>query len=277
MDTSAISSLTNLCQTQKTSVISAPVISNSNGDKDGSRVSGTGGSHHHHGDGAFMQDVMQSLQSLGLNVSGNNASSTTPTSSTTPSVSATSNNVSQALHTFMHDLHQALRQSGSTQQPSSTTDTDSDSDSDNSSVSSSVQNGYSNFASNLQSLIGSLNNTSGTPASNSTDATLQTDFSNLVSSMGGSTSSTSPTLQNFLSNLETNVAGTTGASGATGTAGTNASKLQTDFANLLSAIGGGSSSSSTPTLQDFLNKMVNNASNSSTAQNGLGSIISAQA
>ena len=273
MDTSAISSLTNLSQTQKTSVISAPVISNSNGDKDGSRVSGTGGSHHHHGGGAFMQDVMQSLQSLGLNVSGNNASSTTPTSSTTPSVSATSNNIGQALHTFMHDLHQALRQSGSTQQPSSTTD----SDSDNSSVSSSVQNGYSNFASNLQSLIGSLNNTSGTPASNSTDATLQTDFSNLVSSMGGSTSSTSPTLQNFLSNLETNVAGTTGASGATGTAGTNASKLQTDFANLLSAIGGGSSSSSTPTLQDFLNKMVSNASNSSTAQNGLGSIISAQA
>jgi len=275
MDTSAISSLTTLYPTQKASGISAPVISNSKGDKEGSRVSGTGGGHHHHGGGAFMQDVMQSLQSLGLNVSGNNASSTTPTSSTTPSVSATSNNIGQTLHTFMHDLHQALRQSGSTQQPSSTTS--SDGDNDNSSVSSSVQNGYSNFASNLQSLIGSLNNTSGTPASNSTDATLQTDFSNLVSSMGGSTSSTSPTLQNFLSNLETNVAGTTGASGATGTAGTNASKLQTDFANLLSAIGGGSSSSSTPTLQDFLNKMVSNASNSSTAHNGLGSIISAQA
>jgi hypothetical protein len=270
MDTSAISSLTTLYPTQKASGIIAPVISNSNGDKDGSRVSGTGGGHHHHGGGAFMQDVMQSLQSLGLNVSGNNASSTTPTSSTTPSVSATSNNIGQTLHTFMHDLHQALRQSGSTQQPSSTTD----GDGDNSSVSSSAQNGYSNFASNLQSLIGSLNNTSGTPASNSTDATLQTDFSNLVSSMGGSTSSTSPTLQNFLSNLETNVAG---ASGATGTTGNNASKLQTDFANLLSAIGGGSSSSSTPTLQDFLNKMVSNASNSSTTQNGLGSIISAQA
>jgi hypothetical protein len=68
-----------------------------------------------------------------------------------------------------------------------------------------------------------------------------------------------------------------GVAGTTGTTGTNASKLQTDFANLLSAIGGGSSSSSTPTLQDFLNKMVSNANNSSTAKNGLGSIISTQA
>jgi hypothetical protein len=49
MDTSAISSLTTLYPTQKASGISAPVISNSKGDKDGSLVSGTGGGHHHHG------------------------------------------------------------------------------------------------------------------------------------------------------------------------------------------------------------------------------------
>jgi hypothetical protein len=222
MDTSAISSLTTLYPTQKTSGISAPVISNSNGDKDGSRVSGTGGGHHHHGGGAFMQNVMQSLQSLGLNFPAPNANSTSPvdgTSSNSDTVQSTlsSSNIGQALHTFLHDLHQALNQGGLQQQSSAT---DSDGDNDNSSSSSSgVQNGYSNFSTKLQSLISSLSNNSDN------NSTLQTDFTNLVNALGGSSST----------------------------------------------------SSASPNLQDFLNKMVSNAGNNSSPQNGLGSILTTKA
>jgi hypothetical protein len=271
---SGISSFAQAWPAQSASSINASTRSDRDGDNDGSRVSGPSG--RHQGGGAFMQDVMQSLQSLGLNLSGSSSSSvTSPATGAPQGVSTSSNNVGQALHTFLHDLHQALRQSGGAQQPSSTIDRDGDND--NARSPSNGQNGYSNFATRLQDLMGSLNNTSGTPATHSTDATLQTDFSNLVSATGGSSSSSStPTLQNFLSTLESNVAGTTGVSGTTGA---HAGKLQTDFANLLNALGGGSSSSSssTPTLQDFLNKMISNASNPSPGQSGVGSILSVQA
>ena len=274
---SGISSFAQAWPAQSASSVNASTRSDRDGDNDGSRVSGPSG--RHQGGGAFMQDVMQSLQSLGLNLSGSSSSSVTSTATGAPQgVSTSSNNVGQALHTFLHDLHQALRQSGGAQQPSSTID--SDGDNDNARSPFNGQNGYSNFATRLQDLMGSLNNSSGTPATHSTDATLQTDFSNLVSATGVSSSSSStPTLQNFLSTLESNVAGTTGVSGATGAASTDAGKLQTDFANLLNALGGGSSSSSssTPTLQDFLNKMISNASNPSAGQSGVGSILSVQA
>ena len=114
MDTSAISSLTNLYPAQKTGGISAPANIDRDGDNDGSRVSGASGGHHHH-DGAFMQDVIQSLQSLGLNFPDANASSTSPaggTGSNSNAVqsasSSSSSSVGPALHTLMHDLHQAL-------------------------------------------------------------------------------------------------------------------------------------------------------------------------
>ncbi|HEY8094859.1 MAG TPA: hypothetical protein VIE65_02040 [Methylobacter sp.] len=216
MDISGISSLSRLYSTQKTGSVSVPTKNDRDGDNDSSRVSGKGG-------GAFMQDVMQSLQSLGLNFSGANANGTPSASSVdsgqSTSSSPSTSNVGPALHTFLHDLHQALHQSGSTQQQASATDTDGDNDNSGSSTSG-VQNGYSNFASNLQGLIGSLNNTSGT---NGTNNTLQTDFSNLVNALGGS------------------------------------------------------SSSSTPTLQDFLKQMTGNVGNNSSSQNGIGSILSIKA
>jgi hypothetical protein len=202
MDTSAISSLTTLYPTQKTNYINAPA--NSGGD--GSRVLDTGGGHYHHIVGAFMQDVMQSLQSLGLNFPNTNANSTSPagvTSSNSDTVQSTSSssssNIDQALHTFLHDLHQALNQDSAQPQSSS----------------SGVQNGYSNFSTKLQSLIGSLSNNS------SNNSTLRADFTHLVNVLGGASST----------------------------------------------------SSASPTLQDFLNKMVSNASNSNSPQNGLGSIL----
>jgi hypothetical protein len=215
---SGISALGSVAQTWLTQKVNGAKNGDSDGDKDNSSVSGAGSSQQN---GAFMQDIMQSLQGLGLNLSSVSSNGTPDTTSATLGVSATSSDVGHALHTFMHDLHQSLRQSGVAQQPPTT----------DSSTPSSTKNGYSDFASNLQNLIGSLNSTSGTPASTSTDPTLQ--------------------------NLVNNVAGIPGVSGATGT---NQNKLQTDFSNLLSAIGSGSgpTSSTTPTLQDFLNKMVSN-------------------
>ncbi len=218
MDISSLSSLARVFSTQKTGGVSAPTNRGRDGDNDGSRVSGTDGRHQ---GGAFMQDVMQSLQNLGLNFSGPNADGTPSVSGAdgVQGVSSTSSssNVGQALHTFLHDLHQALNQSSSTQQQASATDTDSG----NSGLSASgVQNGYSNFATKLQGLIGSINNTDGATGSNNT---LQTDFSNLVNALGGS------------------------------------------------------SSTSTPTLQDFLKQMTGNAGNNSSPQNGVGSILSIKA
>jgi len=219
MDISSLSSLARVFSTQKTGGVSAPTNRDRDGDKDSSNVSSTGGIHH---GGAFMQDVMQSLQNLGLNFSDPNVNGTPLASSAdgVQGVSSTSSssNVGQALHTFLHDLHQALNQS-STQQQASATDTDGDNDNSSSSVSG-VQNGYSNFATKLQGLIGSINNTDGTTGSNNT---LQTDFSNLVNALGGS------------------------------------------------------SSTSTPTLQDFLKQMTSNASNNSSPQSGVGSILSIKA
>lgn len=198
MDISSLSSLARVFSTQKTGGVGAPTNRDRDGDKDSSNVSGTGGIHH---GGAFMQDVMQSLQNLGLNFSGADANGTPSVSSAdgVQSVSSTSSssNVGQALHTFLHDLHQALHQSSSTQQASAT-----DIGGNNSGSSTSgVQNGYSNFSTKLQGLIGSLNNTSGTNGSNNA---LQTDFSNLVNALGGSSSTSTPTLQDFLKQMTSN-------------------------------------------------------------------------
>ena len=218
---SGISALGSVAQTWLTQKVNG--AKNGDGDKDGLSVSGTNGSQQ---GGAFMQDVMQSLQSLGLNLQS--STGTPAATDATQGVSATSSDVGHALHTFMHDLHQSLRQSGVAQQSPST----------DSSSPSTTKNGYSDFASNLQNLIGSLN--SGTPATTSTDPAvanavnnitgvnavngatetnatkLQSDFSNLLSAIGsgsGSTSSTTPTLQDFLNKMESNV-NKTGRGGA---------------------------------------------------------------
>ncbi|MGD0960389.1 MAG: hypothetical protein ABSB19_11335, partial [Methylomonas sp.] len=46
----------------------------SSGDGDSSQVKGAGGHHHHHGGGGgLLQSIMQSLQSVGLNVPTGNA------------------------------------------------------------------------------------------------------------------------------------------------------------------------------------------------------------
>lgn len=184
------------------------------GNKDSNDSGGIRPHHHDHGRGAFMKDVLQSLQNLGLNFPNTNAGQTTATNSSgtdSQNTSASATDVRQALHTFLHDLHQALQQSTNTTQQttaSTGTGTDSDGDNDNSGASSSgTSNGYSNFATNLQNLISSLNNGSGTQSA------LQSDFSNLVTALGGSSSNVK--LQDFLTQMENNL-GATSQPSATG-------------------------------------------------------------
>lgn len=240
MSISGFNATQNLTSTQSTAGVNAAANRDSDGDNDGSRVSGTRGSRHQQGGGVFMQDALKALQEMGLNLPGVNTLSPTTAPNSTPPVSgtattssatsATSSDIGQALHTFLHDLRQALKQSGSAQQQTTTKDGDGGNDTSapisSGTPTTGVQNGYSNFASNLNNLISSLSAANSLGA-NSTPNTIS--------------STNSPSGSNT---------------------------LQTDFANLVSALGG---SSSTSTLQDFLSKMASNPNN--TTQNGIGSII----
>lgn len=186
------------------------------GDNDGNGVSGINGGKHHHGGGAFTQDVMQALQSIGLSFPSqtvNPASQASAANTDQNSTSTSAIDPRQALHQLMHDLRQALQQGGSQQLTNTpnTTTTGSDGDNDGSGSTSAIQNGYSNFSTNLQSLINTLGGNSATTGNGVTDK-LQADFSNLVQALNnsntsstGATSSNTPTLQNFLTKLKDNL------------------------------------------------------------------------
>ncbi len=196
MTTSAISSQSSLYLTQNIQSISTQSRADRDGDNDGSGSSSASGA----GStvGAFMQNAIQSLQGLGLNVSG---VSSTQTSAVTGSSSAVSSNTSRALQTFLHDLYQVLTQGNNTTQQSSSTDSDGDNDNSGGvQAANNVQSAYNNPSANLQNLISSLSNNTGN------SSPLQTDFTNLVQSLGGSTSSSGTSLQDFLKQLSANTA-----------------------------------------------------------------------
>jgi hypothetical protein len=147
---------------------------------------------------AFVRDVMESLSSLGLNVQDVNGGA---------SSAGNAEEVREALHTFLHDLHQVLNQSGGIQTTPTTgggdtateteteTGTGTGTEGSTTATSSPVQNGYGNVKTNLQDLIASLSEGAGG------DSTLQTDFNNLVTALGGSASDTG--LVDFLKQLDT--------------------------------------------------------------------------
>jgi hypothetical protein len=134
---------------------------------------------------AFVHDVMESLNSLGLNLQGVQGDSA--------SSGGSAEEVREALHTFLHDLHQVLNQNGGIQAAPTTEGGDTATES-SSSQSSAIQNGYSNVKTNLQDLITSLSEGTGD------SGTLQTDFNNLVTALGGSISETG--LVDFLKQLD---------------------------------------------------------------------------
>ncbi|MFA5983787.1 MAG: hypothetical protein WC782_07195 [Methylococcaceae bacterium] len=222
MSTSAISAFNSI--TQPLSQISGTSLKARNdqdGDNNGAgRISGRG---HRQGGDPFFQDVVQSLQSLGINLSGalanNSSTSTTTDSSSTQAQGTTSaSEVRQALHTFLSDLHQALKPGGAQKQAAA--GTNNDGANDGSSASSSLQDSYGSFSANLQNLISSLSSTGNTnsPSNGSSNSSasnaLQTDFSNLVNALGGSSSSSSPSLQSFLQQLANNIGNNPGPTGS---------------------------------------------------------------
>lgn len=200
MTTSAISSPSASYLTQNIQSVNTQVKADNDSDKNSSEASSitrTDGA-----TGSFVQSVIQSLQGLGLNVSG---ISNSEAAAVTGASSASEANTSKALQTFLHDLYQTLTQ-GSVDSQTSSDSSNNDNGMNTPSVS---LQAYNDPSVNLQNLISSLSNeTTGNSGNNNV---LQTDFTNLVQSLndssstdGSTSSSTTATLQDFLKQLSSN-------------------------------------------------------------------------
>ena len=201
MSISAIGSLGSLYSTQNMSGITG--VGNTDGAV--SALSGATGRNQHAG-GKFLQDVTQALQSLGLNISTLNSGSAAASSAAggagSQSLSPSAGKAQQDLHTFLHDLFQALHQNGTQAQASANNAANSGNGDQQSSVSSTAAlNAYNQFGSGLQNLISALNN-GGAVNGSIAGGALQTDFANLVDSMGNSKSSSPANLKSFLQQLQ---------------------------------------------------------------------------
>ena len=197
-----------------TSVGQANAGMDTDGDNDGSRgVRGAGGG------GMFSSAIIQALSQLGVSavpsVAGTSAGNGASTSTTAADGTASSTqDPKSAMHQFMHDLFAALQAAGS--QATTNTPTDSDGDNDGSSASgvSSANSGnrhdawVSGIENKLHSLIQQLSSTdssSSTGATGSAVSALQTDFQNLVGTLG--TTGGGATLSSFLQAVAQNLQG----------------------------------------------------------------------
>jgi hypothetical protein len=138
---------------------------------------------------SFVQNVLQTLYEMTtVNPDAETATETTTTSNSNPI---------QALQVFLYDLNQALN--GSLALPQATSDdssTDSATDENAVTTTSEINVAYSNPATNLQNLINSLGNET------EQNTLLQTDFTNLVQSLGNNAP---VTFQDFLTELAVKV------------------------------------------------------------------------
>lgn len=109
---------TSLYVSQTTISISSTSATRSDKEEQRPTVSGKGeghGRHHHHG-GAFMQNVVQTLKSFGLNFPGKGGDAASDEQSNEGNGEQTnSGNLGQILQTFLHDLREVLKQGGLTQ------------------------------------------------------------------------------------------------------------------------------------------------------------------
>ena len=265
------------------------------------------GSHHHHhaGGRGLMKAVQQALSQMGLNLDSQSSSSsqtTTGTGTTSSTASAVDNssssteNTQQALHAFMHDLFGALR--ATQDQANGTVGT----------VNSQTGNN-STMSTQLQDVIQALGSSDASSIQNSPLSNLQPDFSNLVSSLevGSSTNGTeTPDVQVFLQNLSQyqangsadnsnsqsgsiqsgypddltsqlqKVIQTLGSSDTTSSQSSDLNKLQSDFSNLVSSLGGGNSGNAAQSqdLQVFLQNLFQNLPGQQTISPAVGSFVS---
>ncbi len=203
---SGLSNLSSLFQFSATTGISQVSAIDSDGDNDGSSVSAPSRG------GRFAEALSQAFAQIGVTLpssADSNSTSTTGSASTTNSTTA---NPTQDIQAFMQDLFAALHEqsaSGSAstaQATSNTADGDRSSTSSTSGASGHHHGGLSSLQNDLQGLIQQLSSASGSDSGNSTTSTLQTDYQNLLSSLGA-TSSNSNSLTNFLQALQQNLQG----------------------------------------------------------------------
>ena len=190
----------------------APAMSQSNSTNQNSggennSASQVSGNHHHSGGSNVMNAIEQTLSQMGATSTPSQTTNTTGTTAAS-TTNGSSTDQRQALHAFMHDLFGALKAQYQT------SGTGASGGANASSQVQPVQSGYSDLSAKLQSLASSL----GTSPQSGTSSNLQTDFNNLVSSLGGASSSgdQSANLQTFLQNLAQNLSGQQSASSTVG-------------------------------------------------------------
>lgn len=178
---------------------------------------------------------------------------------------------------FLQDVTQALQGMGLNVPGAGNTAgsaSASPSSSSSSSSSSNVQQALRSFMYDLHQALGAQQQASATASTAGNKGVASP--SGVQNGYGGFATS----VQSLITSLNNNSNDT--AAGGDGKAANNA--LQADFTNLVTALQGGSSistsastSSTTPTLQNFLQQLKANAANFSSYQNGVGSIIKTQA
>ena len=183
----------------------------SDGDNDGSRVGSSAKG------GSFASAVIQALSQLGvsavpLTTSGTSADATASATTNTGSTASAKQDPQQALGVFLHDLFTALHgdQSNSSD-PNQTADASGTSGHHHhhggglSKIESQLQNLIQQLSSSSNSTNPTGSSTDATGTSNSATATLQSDFQNLLDSVGASGNQTS--LSSFLSSIASNLQG----------------------------------------------------------------------
>jgi hypothetical protein len=239
---------------------------------------------HHHGGGALIQNVIQALQSLGVSFPGSNAGPSTGTSpdgnssdgqnkSATSTSSVFPGNVGRALDAFLHDLRQALKQGGDQaqastvtgdgQSPAPTPPTSEPTDSAPATPTASTDIGQA-LHTFLHGLRQALQQSAQYQQASATDGDSDKSRSKSVAARN---------YKNFNANLQ-NLINTLGNDAGNG--GDKYAQLRTDFANLVTTLGGATSSQA-PTLLDFLKKLANNAGISGSQPNNTGTIVTAEA
>jgi hypothetical protein len=158
------------------------------------------------------QAASTSVQNNVANPSAATSSAATAVTSTVSATSAAPNttaaDVRQALHSFLHDLRQALKYSADLRQASSY------SDDGGSGLKTVGRNGYGRFTDNLQSLITALSDSAGSVSGKYKE--LQDSFDSLMSVLGTAANGKKPTLLEFLNKLAGNGESSTPVSGGAG-------------------------------------------------------------
>ncbi|MBD9360797.1 hypothetical protein [Methylomonas fluvii] len=139
------------------------------------------------------QNATATTATSAQNNAGTQATTTAATTTNTPAPRATVADVRHALHSFLHDLRQALKYSADRRHGS---------DDDGPGDKMMGRNGYGKFTDNLDNLISALTDTNGSAGSKYKD--LQDSFSDLVNLLGSAANGKKPTLLEFLNKLAGN-------------------------------------------------------------------------